>query len=78
SEESERASQQSAPVNEDVDTFAAPAADAEVSVALLEGPTEQIDAPTTVEAPPADDGPPPMIAIANRRESVDGPEDGGA
>jgi hypothetical protein len=79
SEEPERASQQSAPVNEDVDTFAAPAADPEVSVARFEGPTEQIDAPAeTVEAPTADDGPPPMIAIASRRESVDGPEDGGA
>jgi gamma-glutamylputrescine oxidase len=79
SEEPERASQQSAPVNEDIDTFVAPAADAEVSVARFERPTEQIDAPAeTAEAPTADDGPPPMIAIASRRESVDGPEDGGA
>jgi gamma-glutamylputrescine oxidase len=79
SEEPEGASQQSAPANEDVDTFVAPAADAEVSVTRFEGPAEQIEAPTaTVEAPTGDDGPPPMIAVASRRESVDGPEDSSA
>jgi gamma-glutamylputrescine oxidase len=77
SERPERDSAQIAPADSDVDTFVA--ADAEASVAAFERPAEQVEAPAAMaEASNADDGPPPMIAVASRRESVDEAENGGA
>jgi gamma-glutamylputrescine oxidase len=54
---------QSAPAEEGIDAFVAAAAEAEVSAAPIEAPAAEVG--TAI----ADDGPPPMIAVASRRRS---------